>query len=139
MQKKSVNKMTVNSKFRIKLRFGFNFFILRILFNRQRVHQALESAATRPIQFAVDVDARLITSKNHCAHSVDIQLLRPVLVSSYSALWNHKSIFWIVVFRQLVCQGKEKEDHRNRSLPLSEGCSPSFPQWIPRRNSSQAP
>lgn len=52
---------------------------------RQRVHQALESAAIRRILFAVVADAHLTTFKSPLALNVDTQLLRPAPVSWHDA------------------------------------------------------
>lgn len=59
-----------------------NFWNISRFAFRQREHQALESAATRPTRFADVAVVRRTTSRSRCAHSAVIQLPRPVLVSS---------------------------------------------------------
>lgn len=101
--------------------------------SRQRVHRPLESAATRPTRFAVVVAALPTTFKSRYARSADIQLPRPVHVSSMSREPRSASDkLSIPHFRQLVGEGQAKEDHRNRTLPLLESRASPLPQRIPR-------
>lgn len=65
----------------IKINHYMELNILLIDIFRLKVHQVLESAAIRRIQFAVAADVHHTTFRSQDALNADIHLLRPVHVS----------------------------------------------------------